>query len=92
MAAGFGGKGRIVAGTKVEIGPEGLGYYEGKLEIYNPEFPNNGGWKVKESQKGMSTFFPDHWSKENLQQELAKAFRNKKFKSGNRWEGKMTDG
>lgn len=25
----------------------------------------------------MSTFFPDHWSKEKLQQELAKAFRKK---------------
>lgn len=92
QAEGLGGKGRIVAGTKTPVGPSNLGYYRAKVELHNPEFPNNGGWKVKESQKGMSTFFPDNWSKERLQQELAYAFKNKIHTGGNAWVGKMSDG
>lgn len=91
-AFGTGGKGRIVPNTKVDIGPSELGYYKAKVEIYNPDFPDNGGWKVKNSKKGMSTFFPDSWSKQKLQEEFAFAFKNKEYKSSNIWHGTMSDG
>ena len=86
---GTGGKGRIDPSTKVDIGPPGLGYYEAKVELYIPEF--NGGWKVKNGKK-KSSFFPDHWSKERVQEELAFASKNKVFKGGNKYQGIMSDG
>jgi hypothetical protein len=89
---GSGGKGRIVAGTEVDVGPQGLGYYKAKVEVYNPEFPNNGGWKVKDSKGGKSTFFPDSWTKQKLQEELAFAFESKIYQKNNIWHGKMSDG
>jgi Bacterial EndoU nuclease len=93
QVSGLGGKGRIISGTKADTGPQGLGYYKAKVEIYNPEFPNNGGWKIKKSTNGFSsTFFPDLWSKQKLQEELAFAFANKQYKFSNVWIGQMTDG
>ena len=89
---GTGGIGRIVSGTKDNIGPPGLGYYKAKVEIYNLDFLDNGGWKVKNSKGGMSTFFPDSWSKQRLQEELALAFKNKKYDKQNRWLGNLSDG
>lgn len=86
---GTGGKGRIVAGTKVDIGPPELGYYEAKVELNIPEF--GGGWKVKNGKK-KSSFFPDSWSKERVQEELTFASKNKVFKGGNKYEGIMSDG
>lgn len=88
---GKGGLGRIVSGTKVDLGPPGLGYYKAKLEVYNSEFPSNLGWKVKQSQGGYSTFFPDSWSKTKVQEELAHAFGNKIRQNGNANIGKMSD-
>ncbi|WP_158728537.1 MULTISPECIES: EndoU domain-containing protein [unclassified Flavobacterium] len=89
---GTGGKGRIVTGTKVNIGPPELGYYKAKVEVYNSDFPNNGGWKVKNSKGGMSTFFPDSWSKQKLQEELVVALKNKEYQFSNIWHGTMSDG
>ena len=90
--------GYIVTGTKVDLVPEGLGYYKAKVEIYNPDFPYNQnsqgktGWKVKDSKRGMSTFFPDSWSKQKVQQEIALGYKSGKNVVGNQWIGKMSDG
>jgi hypothetical protein len=47
---------------------------------------------TKNSKGGLSTFFPDSWTKQKLQQELAIAFDNKTFQGKNIWEGAMSDG
>lgn len=68
--------------------------HEAKVEIYSVDFQGTAnstgeaGWKVK----GESTFFPDSWSKERLLEELALAFKNKKFDRHNQWIGIMSDG
>lgn len=86
--------GRIVVGTNIPLGPAGLGYYEAKVEIYSADFQGTAnstgevGWKVN----GLSTFFPDSWSKERLLEELALAFKNKKYDKYNRWIGTVSDG
>lgn len=90
QATGQGGLGRIVPGSKIDLGN---GYYKAKVEVYNPEFPNSGGWKVKPTKGGTSsTFFPDSWTKGKTQEMLAYAYKNKKFQKNNIWEGVMTDG
>ncbi len=52
----------------------------------------SGAWLTKNSKGGLSTFFPDSWTKQKLQQELAIAFDNKTFQGKNIWEGAMSDG
>ncbi|UIR56356.1 EndoU domain-containing protein [Sphingobacterium sp. SRCM116780] len=92
MINGKGGLGRIVENTKYPVGPEGLGYYKAKVQLYHLDFPNNGHWKVKNSSKGMSTFFPDSWDKKKLQNELAYAYTYRKYVEHNQYTGIMTDG
>ncbi len=66
------GTARIRSGTKST--PDANGYYTAKVEIYHPEFPDNGGFKVKPKE---STFFPDGWGIDKLQAEIAGAIKNK---------------
>lgn len=95
-----GGKARTVT-AESPVGPSGLGYYEAKVEIYNPEYPYSQnstgeiGWKLKNGNKGVATFFPK-MTKQRLQQELALAFRNRIYcySSGKSsvFKGVMSDG
>lgn len=59
--------------TPESIGPDGAGYYTVKVKVYDPSFPQNGGWKSKTKP---STFFPDSWSKERIQAETARVLNN----------------
>ena len=45
--------------------------------------------KVK---KDLSTFFPDSWSREKIQQEIAHAMTNMEYRKGNIYEGTASDG
>ncbi|CAL2083493.1 exported protein of unknown function [Tenacibaculum sp. 190524A02b] len=80
---------RIKSGTKTI--PNSKGYYKAKIEAKIDGFINAQGtnWKVKEKT---STFFPDSWSIEKIQSEVAIAFQNKKLILGNKFEGVMSDG
>ena len=66
--------------------PLGKGFYEAKIRVWIVEI---NAWRVK---KKPSTFFPDDWSQQRIQEELAIAFQNKKFQSGNAYNGKMSNG
>ena len=86
------GAARIKSGTKST--PNANGYYTAKVEVYHPEFPDNGGFKVKSKE---STFFPDDWSLDKLQAEIAGAIKNKGtpkvYPDGRKlYKGTMTDG
>ncbi|MBL6449092.1 EndoU domain-containing protein [Fulvivirga sp. 29W222] len=79
---------------KGEITPVGNRYYkakvEAKVEAFTGEsYSPNDGWKVKSKE---STFFPDSWSKEKVQAEMAYAFNNKTSLGGNKYQGTMSDG
>lgn len=79
------GTARIKTGTKI---PENAGiddFYKAKVEIKTPD----GNWKTK---KNKSTFFPDSWSKEKIQGEIAYAMINKKSIGTNKYEGTMSNG
>ncbi|WP_316768708.1 EndoU domain-containing protein [Pedobacter frigiditerrae] len=82
----------INAGTSKIIGSKNyIGntlYYNAKVEVYNTHLSQ---WKKKKTNKGYSTFFPDQWSKQKVQQEMALAFKNKK-KYPKYFKGKMSDG
>lgn len=80
---------------KGEITPVGdKGYYKAKVEANVEAFTGesysaNGGWKVKSKE---STFFPDSWSKDKIQAEMAHALNNKTSLGGNKYRGTMSDG
>jgi len=90
---GLGGIGRIEPlSSKVDIGPAGLGYYKAKVQIWHSDYPPSGAWLFKNSKGHMANFFPDTWTQQKVQQELAIAFKNKIFINQNKWIGKMSDG
>lgn len=80
---------RVKPGTQIE--DLGDGFYKAKVEKQIEGFVNDQGtnWKVKTKK---STFFPDSWSKEKIQAEIAHAFKNKTSVSGNKYEGLTTGG
>jgi hypothetical protein len=83
-----GGIARIEPGTSIiPVGPQGLGYYVAKIQLYDEGF---GGWKVKSSKGGLSTFFPD-WDEDVVLEEIALAYLNKKSKGGRLYKGRMSD-
>ncbi|QEM10600.1 EndoU domain-containing protein [Mucilaginibacter rubeus] len=82
----------IIENSKRDVGPTGLGYYEAKIRIWNEEMFKPQFIK-KSSNKGYSTFFPDSWSKQRKQQEMALAFKNRRYiKRLGAYKGKMSDG
>ena len=72
---------RIKPGTQVEN--LGDGFYKPKIEKQIDGFVNdqNTNWKVKADK---STFFPDYWSIEKIQAEIAFALKNIVQKMGNK--------
>ncbi|MET4014768.1 hypothetical protein ABIB62_004631 [Mucilaginibacter sp. UYP25] len=50
----------------------------------------------KKRTHGFSTFFPDEWTKQKVQQEMTLAFKNKKYQYTNKgidiYLGQMSDG
>ena len=83
------GTARIKPGT--EIKDLGDGFYQAKVEKRIPGFVNKDGtdWKVK---KQASTFFPDSWSRERVQAEIAHAYNNRRLRKGNKYEGLTSSG
>ncbi len=65
---------RIQPNSKVDLGN---GYYEAKVQIYGDKGVSAGNY-VDDWLKGKkSTFFPDSWSTEKIQAEIANGIRNK---------------
>ena len=83
------GTARIKPGT--EIIDLGDGFYQAKVEKRIPGFVNKDGtdWKVKKQD---STFFPDSWSRERVQAEIAYAYNNRSLSGGNLYSGYTTNG
>lgn len=79
---------------KYPLGPNGLGYYEARLQIKCEGLIQNDGWKSKGSKRGgMATFFPDHWTPQKVREEIAFAFTNKEqTKLSTAFIGTMSDG
>ncbi|MDF0716483.1 EndoU domain-containing protein [Muricauda sp. 334s03] len=78
---------RIKPGTQLDdLGDE---FYRAKVEKQIDGFVNAEGtnWKVKADK---STFFPDNWSAEKIQAEIANAFKNKTPLGGNKYQGTTT--
>ena len=61
--------------------------YERDARTRGEPYSNNGGWKTKTDK---STFFPDSWSTEKIQAEIAHAFKNKIPDGGNKFFGFTT--
>ncbi|WP_075341466.1 EndoU domain-containing protein [Tenacibaculum agarivorans] len=80
---------RIKPGTQIQ--DLGDGFYKAKVEKQIKGFINDQGtnWKVKNNK---STFFPDSWSTEKIQAEIAHAFKNKTLELGNKFSGFTTTG
>ncbi len=88
---------RLKPGDPIEIHTRASGdYYKASVQIYNSDlagFNINGGWKTKDKYRGFSsTFFPDSWSKQKVQEMISYAYANKRFIRGNTWKGEMLDG
>ena len=66
-------KGKIIEGTKSI--PDNFGIYTGKVEI-------NGVQKI--ANGGMSTFFPENWTAQDVVDAINEAFNNKQFVQGTR--------
>ncbi|SEE16780.1 EndoU nuclease [Tenacibaculum sp. MAR_2010_89] len=83
------GTARIKPGTQIEN--LGDGFYKAKVEKQINGFTNAQGtnWKVKKTK---STFFPNNWSTEKIQAEIAYSFKNKKLINGNKYNGFTTTG
>ena len=83
------GTARIKPGT--EIKDLGDGFYQAKVEKRIPGFVNKDGtdWRVKREK---STFFPDSWSRERVQAEIAHAYNNRRLLRGNKYEGLTSSG
>ena len=77
--------------SNIKIKDLGDGFYQAKVEKRIPGFVNKDGtdWKVK---KQASTFFPDSWSRERVQAEIAHAYNNRKFNEGTEYEGFTSTG
>jgi len=89
-----GGIARIVKGTQSV--PDALGYYTAIVEMYHPEFPNgapnNAGWKRKNKNGGVSSFYRDDWEVPRVQEELAFAYMSKTYQVGDRhYVGRTSD-
>jgi hypothetical protein len=86
------GKAELRTG-KTAVGPSGAGYYEAKVKVYDPSFPQNGGWKSKSKP---STFFPDDWTPERIHAEIARVIKNNpnpvSAQGKLKYSGIMTDG
>lgn len=91
-----GGVGRLVIGSERSVGDPKLGYYEALVEMYNIEYPHNEHWKLKDSNKGWTTFFKKEWDVNRLNQELALSFMRKEYLFTNnnvmKYKGMMSDG
>lgn len=74
-------KGEIIEGTENE--PNSFGVYEAEVIVNEVE---------KTSNKGKSTFFPDHWDTQQVVDAINEAHDNKVFITGNTYEGLTADG
>ncbi len=85
---------RFKTGTKNPSNASPNDFYSVKIEIYGKKGDGSGGWIDGWINK-RSSFFPDSWSKQKIQAELANAFKTKSFnrvESGaNVFRGRTTD-
>lgn len=74
-------KGEIIEGTETDLNE--LGVYEAQVIISGVE---------KTSNRGYSTFFPDHWDTQDVVDAINEAYEHREFISGNTYEGITSDG
>ena len=63
----------------------GNGVYDGKVEFKNPNPPPD--WIPKSGNNARSTFFPDDWSPQKIDNATTDAFNNRHTVQGNKWFG-----
>ena len=68
------GDARIQPDTRKELGN---GYYEAKVQMYGDKGLPNGSYENGWLKGKKSTFFPDSWSPEKIQAEIANSIKNK---------------
>jgi hypothetical protein len=73
-----------VPGTRTA--PDQRGIYRAEVEIWDP---SRGRWVRKQPP---STFFPDHWSRQRVIDEVDTAFQNKTFIGPRHWRGTSHSG
>ncbi len=73
--------GRIVPGT--EFGTDSFGVYKAQVEINGIK---------KKSNEGYSTFFPKHWSPQEIVDAINEAYDSKKYIVGNTYSGTTNNG
>lgn len=74
-------QGEIIAGTETELNE--FGVYEAQVIVRDVE---------KTSNRGYSTFFPDHWDTQDVVDAINEAYDNKQFMTGNTYEGLTDEG
>ena len=82
--------GRVRVDKIVKEHPNGT--YEAKVSIYDPK---TGKFVPKLDNRGVSSMFPDHWSKDRIKVESDGAFRNRtplEGKEKNGWKGNSPSG
>jgi hypothetical protein len=57
------------------------GVFVARIQVRDPD---TGGWVTK---RPPSNFFPDHWSKRQVEKEIEEAFYNSKPIDNERWKG-----
>lgn len=72
--------------TEIVDLPDINGVMKARIEIRDPQ---TGGWVKKQAP---SDFFPDHWSKRQIEVEIKEAFYNSKPVSKAKWEGVSPSG
>lgn len=90
---------RYKSGTVDPSNPGQQDYYSSKVEVYGTNYDAQGNsssvWRTKSAR---STFFPDGWSSEKIQAEVAFGFQNKQYIRTNSsngadiYHGTMSDG
>lgn len=74
-------KGSVVEGTRTNPDQDGL--YEAEVEVEG---------KKKRGNRGISSFFPLHWTAQDVVDAINEAYDSKQFISGNTYEGLTDEG
>lgn len=74
-------KGEIISGTETK--EDDLGVYEAEVIVDGVE---------KTSNRGRSSFFPNHWDTQDVVDAIIEAYENKEFIQGNTYEGLTDEG
>lgn len=74
-------KGSVIEGTRTN--PDKYGVYEAEVEVEG---------KKKRGNQGISSFFPLHWTAQDVVDAINEAYETKQFVTGNTYEGLTEEG